>query len=596
MAKNYFRNGAHRNATPRNFHLNNCKVNNYCSSPQRSRSENGNIDCQLGNAKYTGAPKHLYWVLGCIGFFGVCFGGYKLYDNYHKTNNKIRENDAVSANKIKVHNAHSENKIQEDSAHADNEVKLDVVRTDNEIRKMEVASSLRTQEFKERMSCRTRPVTIGHPTFDTFQTKMSALRNQLPMPNYSRIKAIKPFMDNCPTDKRPALLFSLLAAFGGLCFSKVRSMYLDEKMHAPNILVICEAESGAGKGDLKKIYDYIFERIILSDRAKMCNQQTNHIVQTVGIDSTKTKFMDILANNNGVHMVLFETEIVSVKSNFKSKNGLNSSCLRNAFDNDPIYKASSSKHTSKGSYPVYMNCIFTGTPIAIDKLMNKDEVEGGTARRFCFTTLPEASKMTESIKLPRTGQCKIENLRNTIDKWRSRFVYINNDKGQEIPCQEYHVNLDYVKSILEKWITEQHEEAQVKNCKERVQFAKAFATIAFHCSIVLHMLAGEPTKQEKDKRRAVKELTLYIANYCMETYLAKFVFDASSAENPASDQVTVPQKRELSLEELDYYYLLRGTMDENGKEIGYGTIAKTLGMNKYDLRNAFVRYEKHMGK
>lgn len=579
-------NGANRCANTNNFHSNSCKVfNNSCSSHQRNESNGGNINLQCGSIKITCSPKHFYWIFGMagLGVLGYCICKNKA--NSHEADNSIRKDNATSVNKVK-----------EDNAHNENEIKLDVMRTKNEIMKMEVASSLRTQEFKERMSYRPKAAAPTHPTFDTFQTRMSALHNQLPMPDYSRIKVIKPFMDNCPTDKRPALLFSLLAAFGGLCFSKVRSMYLDEKMHAPNILVICEAESGAGKGDLKKIYDYIFERIILSDRAKMCNQQTNHIIQTVGIDSTKTKFMDILANNNGVHMVLFETEIVSVKSNFKSQNGLNPSCLRNAFDNDPIYKASSSKYTSKGSYPVYMNCIFTGTPIAIDKLMNKDEVEGGTARRFCFTTLPEACKMAESIKLPGKRQCNIEKLRDTIDDWRSRFVYTYDDKKQEVPCKEYPVNLEYVKSTLEQWIIEQLKEAQVKNCKERAQFARAFATIAFHCSIVLHMLAGEPTIQNKDKREAVRELTLFIANYCMETYLAKFVPGTSFGEDAAPNPETSPRKRELSPEELDYYYRLRGTMDENGKEIGYGTIAKTLGMNKYDLRNAFVRYEKHMGK
>lgn len=427
------------------------------------------------------------------------WGGYKLLSHYFASKNAIRENDAASANKIKENECATDNEIRKDDAHTENEIKLDGARTDNEIKKMEAASLLRTQEFKERMTYRPKVAAVSQPTFDDFQAHLRELHSVMPMPDYSRIKVLKPFLDACPVERRPALLFTLLAAFGGLCFSKVRSKYLDGKMHAPNILVICEAESGAGKSDLKNVFDYLFERIILSDRNKMNSQQSNHIIQTVGIDFTKSKFMDILANNNGVHMVLFETEIVSVKANFRSQNGLNSSYLRNAFDNQAISKASSSKIATSGSYPVYMNCIFTGTPKAVSKLLNNDETEGGTARRFCLTTLPGAELRIPNIKLPSKRQCKIEKLREVIDDWRSRYVYTTSDEGQEIPCDEYSINLEYIDKVLDTWIKEQHKEAQRTNCKERSQFANAIATIAFHCAIVLHMLAGEPTKQNKEK-------------------------------------------------------------------------------------------------
>lgn len=588
--------GAHRSATHRNFHFNNCKFNTHCSSPQRSRSENGDINLQLGDAKYTGSPKYLGWIFGGVLFLGTCWGGYHLYKIIHKTNNNIRENDAVTANKIKVDNAHSKNKIQEDMVHAENEVKLDGARTENEIKRMEAASLLRTHEFKERMTYRPKVAAVPQPTFDDFQAHLRELHSVMPMPDYSRIKVLKPFLDACPVERRPALLFTLLAAFGGLCFSKVRSKYKEGQIHAPTIFVICEAESGAGKGDLKIVFDYLFERIILSDRNKMNSQQPNHIIQTVGIDSTKSKFMDILANNNGVHMVIFETEIVSVKENFKGQNGLNSSVLRKAFDNEAIYKASSSKIAPSGSYLVYMNCIFTGTPKAVSKLLNNDETEGGTARRFCFTTLPGADQRIPNINLPSKRQCKIEELRDVIDAWRSRYVYTTSDEGQEIPCDEYSIDLKYIYDALEAWIKEQLTEAQRANCKERSQFAKAIATIGFRCAIVLHMLAGEPAKDQKGRRRAVKELSLYIASYCMESYLARFVPNASFSKEALPTTAVSPQKRELSPEELDYYSRLRGTMDEDGKEIGYGTIAKELGMNKDEVRNALVRYERQLKK
>lgn len=208
-----------------------------------------------GCFKCNGHYKHVYVILGVGVGVLVAWGGYKLLSHYLASKKAIRENDAASTNKIKENECATDNEIRKDDAHTENEIKLDGARTDNEIKKMEAASLLRTHEFKERMIYRPKVAAVSQPTFDDFQAHLRELHSVMPMPDYSRIKVLKPFLDACPVERRPALLFTLLAAFGGLCFSKVRSKYLDGKMHAPNILVICEAESGAGKGDLKKVFD-----------------------------------------------------------------------------------------------------------------------------------------------------------------------------------------------------------------------------------------------------------------------------------------------------------------------------------------------------
>ena len=124
---------------------------------------------------------------------------------------------------------------------------------------------------------------------------------------------------------------------------------------------------------------------------------------------------------------------------------------------------------------------------------------------------------------------------------------------------------------------------------------------AHHCAIVLHMLAGEPPPKDIKLRRTVKELTIYIANYCMERYLTKFTdyglqVQANEATTDNSDSTAAaPVRRKLTQEEIDEWYYLRGTLDENGKVIGYGTIGKKLGVDKFSVYNSFNKYEKKMG-
>ncbi|MCS3209901.1 hypothetical protein NXX20_18410 [Bacteroides stercoris] len=48
----------------------------------------------------------------------------------------------------------------------------------------------------------------------------------------------------------------------------------------------------------------------------------------------------------------------------------------------------------------------------------------------------------------------------------------------------------------------------------------------------------------------------------------------------------------MTLEEAKYWYSLRGTVDEQGKKIGLGYIARKLGTTKDEVRNTLNRYEK----
>lgn len=322
------------------------------------------------------------------------------------------------------------------------------------------------------------------------------------------------------------------------------------------------------------------------------------IIQTAGINISQAKFHEVMANNQGVHIYAIESEVATVENVFKKSNGLSFDFLRKAFHNEPIYLNNKAKGTVHGTFPVLLNYTFTGTPKAIGSLINAKEVEGGTASRICFAVIPEVGRITPFVDFPCGSE--LDDMQDQIGSWRKQYCFQTVD-GKDVACQEHEINLDYICDALQDWQIEQYHLFEQTGVKERNTVRMRMATIAFHCAMVLHMLAGEPQPNDRKLRKTVKELTIYIANYCMERYLSKFTdFGLQVQANEASTDETdsteaAPEHRRLTQEEIEEWYYLRGTLDENGKIIGLGTIAKKLGVDRYSVYNSFNRYKKKMG-
>ena len=512
-------------------------------------------------------------------------------EHTHNTNDRINLEDAKSTNSINEHHEASKDTMAED----DNQ-------TDNEIRKAQAFSEIRVNERKQMMELKQTVNPVAVPSTKSEQSLkgwIDCFHSKFPMPDYSSIPILASVLDGCPGDYKDAVMMSLLPAFGALGFSKVRALYLDGKQHSPSIQVIVEGEQGSGKGTILSFYQTLFERVIDADKEKLTRKDTSDaIIQTAGINISQAKFHEVMANNQGVHIHAIETETATVKNVFKKSNGLSFDFLRKAFHNEPIYLNNKAKGTIHGAFPVLFNYTFTGTPKAVGSLINAKEVEGGTASRICFAVIPEVGRITPFVDFPCGSE--LDDMQDQIDSWRQQYCFQTVD-GKDVACQEHVINLDYICDALQDWQIEQYHLFEQHGVKERNTVRMRMATIAFHCAIVLHMLAGEPKPKDIRLRRTVKELAIYIANYCMERYLSKFTdFGLQVQANEASTDETdsteaAPEHRRLTQEEIEEWYYLRGTLDENGKIIGLGTIAKKLGVDRYSVKNSFDRYERKMG-
>ena len=351
----------------------------------------------------------------------------------------------------------------------------------------------------------------------------------------------------CPLGYFEPMLFLLLSAFGALAFSRVRAKYLDGNLHAPNLLVIVEGNWGQGKAKFGQVFKRLFKRVIESDQKKLFEQNGNQattvkqkkIIQNVGVSVTRSKLFDVLAGNGGVHIFDFEPEIVAVNKAMKEKNGLTTEHYCKAFDNDPVYQNNKAKDSVKGLFPVFMNVFYTGTPDAVAAFTHGN-LQGGMVSRYIFSLIPDSGDQLTSVELAEDGL--LDQIRDRIDDWRKLYCYTQDASGNDIPCPETIVDLDYVNKALRKWLDDQVPIYKADGNLARKDARARIAAIAFHAGIVLHMLADEPGKDNPDARNQVVGLVLYIADYVMERYLHKFADEQNYLREKSQQAEVVMEK------------------------------------------------------
>ena len=337
---------------------------------------------------------------------------------------------------------------------------------------------------------------------------------------------IAKLMCGVPNGYEDAMLLHILSMLGAMCFSKVRAVYLDKTVHAPNLQVIVEGNWGAGKAKFEQMYKVLFDRVIESDIQKINSmddeeededdEHVSRIIQTTGIGTSMSKLVDILAENKECHTYFFNSEVRALANDLKKSNGLTFDYLRKAFENGDVCRNNKAKNSVNGIFSIYMNYTITGTPMDIRESFKK-ELEGGTLSRVCLSTIPEAGREPGVLNLPKESE--LNGMRDLIDEWREKFCYKSSYDG-DIAVGEHHINLDYVNEVLESWSKDQWDIAEEEGNPARKDVRLRIATMAFHCAIVLHMLWGD--KQDLETRNKVKNLTIYIANYCMERFLFKY--------------------------------------------------------------------------
>lgn len=398
-------------------------------------------------------------------------------------------------------------------------------------------------------------------------------------------------VERSPAGYEVAMAGTLLCAFAALCFSKVRSKYLDGKVHAPNLQVLVEGNWGTGKEKFMTALNALFKRLFERDKQKfLSSSNEGQIIQWAGISASESKFIDIMANNGEVHVLMVSSEVLAAVNNMRKQNGLTAEYYRKAFDNGEVYRGNKSKD-AQGLFRVFMNYIMTGTPGDTTKFFSK-ELEGGTASRICLLAIPDSGRYLEALVIEDSEE--LEAIRDQIDLWNRTYCYDHDESsGCDIPADEHFIDLGYVNDAIKTWIDDQWLRTNDDPSDPRRDARGRMGAIAFHLAMVIHMLFGCPGSDMVQNRRKVVALTIYLANYCMERFLHKFGGIqrvqrelnnlAETVDTPTANQGTQyssPQPDEenysgglsksMVIEMTKYYDL--------SDEIGYGTVVKKFGL------------------
>ena len=422
------------------------------------------------------------------------------------------------------------------------------------------------------------------PWGERFQDEFGTLPELPPMLQF--------VVERSPAGYEVAMVGTMLCAFAALCFSKVRAKYLDGKVHAPNLQVLVEGNWGTGKEKFMTALNVLFKRLFDRDKQKfLSSSNEGQIIQWAGISATESKFIDIMAKNGEVHVLMVSSEVLAAVNNMRKQNGLTAEYYRKAFDNGEVYRGNKSKD-AQGLFRVFMNYIMTGTPGDTTKFFSK-ELEGGTASRICLLAIPDSGRYLEALIIE-DGE-ELESLRDQIDEWNRLYCYAHDESSRcDIPADEHFIELDYVNAAIETWINDdQWHKANGDPSDPRVGARGRMAAIAFHCAMVIHMLFGCPGPDMLQTRRKVVDLTIYLANYCMERFLHKFGDIqrvqrelnnlAETVDSPAVNQGTQPSSLQPDKENYSGS-LSKSTVIEMAKyydmsdEIGYGTVVKKFGL------------------
>ncbi len=332
---------------------------------------------------------------------------------------------------------------------------------------------------------------------------------------------IEDVLAGCSKNTKMPLLLATLSEFAASCFPRVITKgWRDGETHSPNIQVVIEGPAGVGKGEIFKRYKTLFQRVIANDEAKGRDdsKKNQHIIQCVGANTTNARLMRLFRENSGVPIFVFNEEIKDITRSLNKQNGITYDMLRKAFDNGATDGSSSRGNTNPTPVSVRMNYVFTGTNGDVADFIN-GEVEGGTASRILWGVL-EADNKNE--KPDEASGSSLESYLDDIDRWRAQYCYTTDSDGNDHPCDETCIDLEYVKVELEKW-RQKESNPRLSYSSVRKKVAKRMTSLGLHCAIVLHMLYLCQMGEVDDfRKRSVVDAVLYITEYCMERYIFKF--------------------------------------------------------------------------
>ena len=192
--------------------------------------------------------------------------------------------------------------------------------------------------------------------------------------------------------------------------------------------------------------------------------------------------------------------------------------MKTAYDLGSTYGQDYLSETSYSTVvDVLLNCLFCGTPAAIDRYMDKNAIEGGNITRTILCQL-ESHIGDEPPTIKAITPAQQEIINHTIDQLMAA-TYQDETKMQP----ETMLDTKWLEPVVTKWCGERRIEA-LKSCSKALDvFYKRSSVSAFRIACLcqyLYQLEGK--KDDKTIRKNVKQIYLAMADYTLYNMITKW--------------------------------------------------------------------------
>ena len=340
----------------------------------------------------------------------------------------------------------------------------------------------------------------------------------------------KQFCRIAPNDFKVPTIFALLPVLGTLA-SRLRAVYLDGDVHAPNFTTVIEAPQASGKSFARRIVKVCLEQVQYMDsisrvaeqqymiqlkkskNSKNQPEEPTAIIRMIPASVSIAKLLKRLNNSKGLHLFSFLEELDTLtKSNKAGAWSQKTDIYRNAFDNADYGQEYMSENSYSGIFPVFYNMLTCGTPAAVSRFYK--DPEDGLISRVIFCQIPSqfGAKMPVFKKLTSFERNMIQN----------KCARMNDElccSAEQEVVPEYKLNVDYLNKAIDRWNEHQRLESIREASVSRNVFYRRAAVTGFRAGMIAQYLYG---KEDRETRKAVVRFALFVADYMLESLLSKF--------------------------------------------------------------------------
>ena len=407
---------------------------------------------------------------------------------------------------------------------------------------------------------------------------------------------IKQWVEVAPDDFKEAVALCQLPVLGALG-SRLRSEYLDGKMHSPSFQVSLEAPQASGKSFLVMLANYELKavlqhdeiarakereyqekmRAIASTKAKVkpedLPEKPNVIIRYVPATMSITMLLKRMEGAQGLHLFALAEEIDTVTRAFKRGFSNFSEALRVSFDNSMYGQDYASETSWSGNVELFYNCLFSGTPKAMRRFY--PDVEDGLVSRVLFVTLPDQF----GKPMPK-WEAFSEGQKHIVDLGLERLNEISL-VGDEVQ-PEHVMKMNWLNKAMAEWIKKQQLEAVDQNDRTRDVFCRRSAVVGFRAGMLAWFLWGEaPTPTV---RRNVTKFAIWVANCMLNQHLLRFNIESVNSNTNRWENLLKQLPNEFT----------RAQLEEVARREGVDTSTRDI-LYKWKLNGCIEAIEKGRG-